>query len=272
MSVWDQHADFLAKEAATLAITDQSESAGLLSLMQKAYDLALREAETKYGYLANKIEIEDGSALQSYRFKKDPLPEDGLYSKALKTYTELLFSSPSSDQHSEQSPDDVEQLFDTFCKKKNGWHSSLSSQFEIQRFSREEIDRWLRLCGVKSQYLFLVAPVVQPELVMLNKCHQDCWVTHTKLLTAFEDWGLRNEWFRYLNSHEWLKKSRMQLGVGGRKSVQALYCPYSVMLGLTKDIKGREKGEMLQFNQGKRILRNYFPGSYDKHIPEFMED
>lgn len=154
MSVWDQHDDFLAEEVAELAITDASESTGLLSLMHKAYDLALRETETKYLFITDKIEIDGEPALQPYRFKEDPLPEDGLYSVALETYKELLFNSIAAEQQDEQSQADVHKLFDTFRNEKNGEHPSLSSQFEIQQFSRKEISRWLQLNEINSIYPF----------------------------------------------------------------------------------------------------------------------
>ena len=126
MSVWDQHDDFLAEEVAELAITDASESGGLLSLMHKAYDLALRETETKYLFITDKIEIDGEPPLSPYRFKEDPLPEDGLYSVALETYKELLFNSIAAEQQYERSQADVHKLFDTFRKEKNGEHPSLS--------------------------------------------------------------------------------------------------------------------------------------------------
>ena len=154
MSVWDQHDDFLAEEVAALAITDASESEGLLSLMHKAYDLALRETETKYLFITDKIEIDGEPALQSYRFKEDPLPEDGLYSVALEAYKDLLFDSLAVEQYGEQSLADVQKLFDTFRNEKHGEHPSLSSQFEIQKFSRKEIARWLQLNEIKSIYPF----------------------------------------------------------------------------------------------------------------------
>ena len=272
MSVWDQHDDFLAEEVAALAITDTSESEGLLSLMHKAYDLALRETEMKYLFITDKIQIDGEPALQPYRFKEDPQPEEGLYSVALETYKDLLFNSIAAEQQGEQSHADVHKLFDTFRNEKNGWHPSLSSQFEIQRFSREEVDRWLRLCGVASKYVFVLSDAIEVEQVVQPKCNPNCWATQTKLVAAFEDWGLKEEWFRFLNSHEWLKKTRMQLGVGGRRPISALFCPYFVMVGLTKNIKGHQKGEMLQFKEGKQILRSYFPKSYDEHIPDYMED
>ena len=154
MSVWNQHDDFLAEEVAALAITDATESIGLLSLMHKAYDLALRETETKYLFINDKIEIDGKSTLQPYRFKEDPLPEEGLYSVALQAYKELLFVSLDVEQYGEHSLADVQKLFDTFRNEKNGEHPSLSSQFEIQQFSRKEISRWLQLNKIESIYTF----------------------------------------------------------------------------------------------------------------------
>lgn len=163
MSVWDQHDDFLAKEVAELAITDASESGGLLSLMHKAYDLALRETEMKYLFITEKIEIDGEPALQPYRFKEDPLPEDGLYSVALEAYKELLFDSLAAEQHDKQSLSDVHTIFDTFRNEKNGKHPSLSSQFEIQRFSRRELARWLDRKKVSSKYSFVLGTTMQPK-------------------------------------------------------------------------------------------------------------
>ena len=163
MSVWDQHDDFLAEEVAELAITDASESGGLLSLMHKAYDLALRETETKYLFITDKIEIDGEPPLSPYRFKEDPLPEDGLYSVALETYKELLFNSIAAEQQGEQSHADVHKLFDTFRNEKNGEHPSLSSQFEIQQFSRREIARWLDHKNVTSKYSFALGTTMQPK-------------------------------------------------------------------------------------------------------------
>ena len=163
MSVWNQHDDFLAEEVAALAITDASESEGLLSLMHKAYDLALRETETKYLFITDKIEIDGEPALQSYRFKEDPLPEDGLYSVALEAYKDLLFDSLAVEQYGEQSLADVQKLFDTFRNEKHGEHPSLSSQFEIQKFSRGEIARWLDHKNVTSKYSFSPGTTKQPQ-------------------------------------------------------------------------------------------------------------
>ena len=163
MSVWDQHDDFLAKEVAELAITDASESVGLLSLMHKAYDLALRETETKYFFITDKIVIDGEHELQPYRYMEDPLPEDGLYSVALEAYKELLFDSLAAEQHEKQSLSDVHTLFDTFRNEKNGKHPSLSSQFEIQRFSRRELARWLDRKNVSSKYSFALGTSMQPK-------------------------------------------------------------------------------------------------------------
>jgi hypothetical protein len=53
--------------------------------MHKAFDLALRETETKYLFITEKIEIDGEPPLSPYRFKEDPLPENGLYSVALES-------------------------------------------------------------------------------------------------------------------------------------------------------------------------------------------
>lgn len=148
----------------------------------------------------------------------------------------------------------------------------MSSQFEIQRFSRTEIDRWLNLRGFESDYPFVAANATSDEPVPTapRNCH--VWVDQTKLMAAFEEWGLNANWFRALNGHQWLKNCRRQVGIGGHKSKLALFCPFAVMEGMTKHIKGRDKDKMLTFDKGKRILRSHFPKAYEEHIPDYLDD
>ena len=47
MTVWDQHADFLAKDAAYLVTQDEFETVGLLKLMHDAYEKALNQTGIK---------------------------------------------------------------------------------------------------------------------------------------------------------------------------------------------------------------------------------
>ena len=163
ISVWDQHADFLAKQVADLATSNASESAGLLSLMRKDYEKALNEIEMKYLCITNQLEINGDSSLLPYHSIEDPLPEDGLFSVALEAYKSLLFDSTAAAKYSEQLQTDEQLFFENFRKEKLGEHSSLSSQFEIQQFSRQEISRWLNQRGVVSKYLFAPGTSIEPK-------------------------------------------------------------------------------------------------------------
>lgn len=272
MSLWDQHAEFLAEEAASLVCsTDASEAKALLSRMRKCYAEALNQLVFKYDCVIGELEIEGDTEITLYRSLEDPLPASGLYSKSLRAYEEIFFLSPTTVQADTAEIAEAKKFFDVF-RENTGDHPVTSSHFEIQQFSREEIDRWLRVQGIESEYAFLPEQAAQENTEGTANSPCTVWVTQEKLLAAFEDWGLKAAWFRALQGHQWLLNARRQEGVGGRGGRKALFCPYAVMVGLTKDIKARSKDEKLPFNEGVRILRSRFPKAADEHIPDYMQD
>jgi len=167
MSVWDQHDDFLAEQAALLAMKDGLEVQGLLELMRNAYEKARQATDSKYLWLSGKVKVEmrDGEGRQippPYQSVKDPLPEDGFYSIALKSHIQEIFDS-ESDSYVDWHEVMVE-IYDSWQKDELG---NSHNRFEVQRFSREEIGRWLQLRNIQSAYSFAVKietslPLVKP--------------------------------------------------------------------------------------------------------------
>lgn len=84
--------------------------------------------------------------------------------------------------------------------------------------------------------------------------------TRADLLTAYEVWGLKKQWFDELNSHTWLKEARRQIGQGQRGHVvEPLFCPYLVMFGLVKIIRGKKR---ISEEKGWDLLQRHFPRVY----------
>lgn len=258
MTVWDKHEDFLAEEAAGLVVSDSSEIAGLRSLMRKSYTRAYDELALKYACLYEGLEVEGDAEEILYRTNQDPLPEDGLYSKSLDAYHEVLFGTPDNSQPDEDAIKEAQLLYRAFQKEKSSNHPAMSSQFEIQRFSRKEIDRWLLLNDISSQYAFVPReprPYVQP-------IDPSVLATPKQLLAAFESWGLKGRWFDEPKKHLWLLHARKVLGKGSNRPIPPLYCPYEVMDGLrTKTRSGRE---LLSEEKGLKILKAHFPATFNR--------
>lgn len=157
MSVWDQHTDFLAEQAALLATQDELEAQGLLELMRNAYEKAREATCSKWFWTTTKakLEIRDGQGRlipPPYQSPKDPLPEDAFYSKDLISHIAEIFNF-----------DDDSELHEALVEMYENWQGNksknidLSSRFEVQRFDRYEVHRWLSLRGIESKYQFIPA-------------------------------------------------------------------------------------------------------------------
>lgn len=154
MSVWDQHADFLAEQAARLATHDELEAQGLLELMRNAYEKAREATHSKWIWINGKakVEIRDGQGRfisPPYQSQKDPLPKDALYSQDLIGHIREIFDTEGdSDFHNELV--EIYEYWHNNSKKLN-----FSSRFEVQRFGRNEMHRWLAVRGIESKYPFI---------------------------------------------------------------------------------------------------------------------
>jgi hypothetical protein len=83
--------------------------------------------------------------------------------------------------------------------------------------------------------------------------------TRNELLAAYEAFGLKQSWFAELKSHLWLLAARKVTGQGQRgSSVEPLFCPYKVMLGLTT----ASRNAKLNVDNGWRIFERRFPAAY----------
>lgn len=67
--------------------------------------------------------------------------------------------------------------------------------------------------------------------------------------------------FRALKDRRWLKAARKIPGKSGRQHSPPLFCPYLVMVGLTKT----KKGERLPVHQGWSVLKTKFKATYQRH-------
>lgn len=258
MTVWDKHEDFLAEEAAGLVMSDSSQIAGLLSLMRKSYTRAYDELALKYACLYEGLEVEGDAEEILYRTNQDPLPQDGLYSESLHAYHEVLFGPPNNSQPDEDAFKEAQLLYRAFQKEKSSNHPKLSSQFEIQRFSRKEIDRWLLLNDISSQYAFVPREPHQ----YVQPIDPSVLATPEELLVAFGQWGLKKQWFNELNNHPWLLEARKVKGHGSRKPLKPLFCPYEVMHGL-RALSRSAKGKFSE-EKGWHILKTHFPATFAK--------
>jgi len=258
MTVWDKHEDFLAEEAAGLVVSGSSEIAALLSLMRNSYVEAYGQLALKYACLYEGLEVEGDAEEIIYRANQDQLPEDWLYSNSLHAYHEVLFGTPDNSHPDEDAIKDAQLLYRAFQKEKSGNHPVMSSQFEIQQFSRKEIDRWLLLNDISSQYAFVPTeprPYVQP-------IDPSVLATPKQLLAAFESWGLKERWFDEPKKHLWLLHARKVLGKGGNRPIPPLYCPYEVMVGLrTKTRSGRKP---FSEDKGLKVLKAHFPATFNR--------
>lgn len=95
--------------------------------------------------------------------------------------------------------------------------------------------------------------------------------TASKLLTAFENYGLTKEKLNNLNNHQWLKNARKLKGRGGKNGLEPMYCPHEVMEGLVN----KSKTSNLKERRGWEILEQHFPVAYskfEKHDPRQYDE
>ena len=268
MSVWDQHADFLAKDAAYLATQDEFETVGLLKLMHDAYEKALNQTGIKYDLVLGSLSVviigAEGKAIPlPYTSVNDPLPEDGLYSKMLRGHIQEIFDLEADGDWYKEMID----LYRSWRKDKSGSTQSSSSLFEVQKFNRKEIDRWLNLRGIESKYVFVQnskAGSTGPSNALKSNEPIDTTVLAApyELLAVFQKRGLEKQWFNEVKNHTWLKVARKTKGRGGKNPILPLYCPYEVMVGLRTESRA-SKNRYTEEN-GWRLLRQNFPKVFAK--------
>ena len=276
MSIWDQHADFLAKDAAYLATEDAFEAEGLLKLMRDAYEKAMRETDIKYELVNGSGHVvlygRNGAVIPNrYQSVNDPLPVDALYSSVLMGHIQEIFDF-----------EDDSDLHNAFIEHYKSWrkNNTISSHnssclFKVQRFNRKEIDRWLNLRGIESQYAFVQSnkaamPSPSNPLKSIEAIDTSVLAAPYELMAIFEKRGLDKQWFNDLKNHSWLKVARKTKGRGGKNPILPLYCPYEVMVGLRTD--SRAAKNRFTEKTGWRLLRENFPRTYSRfeHLePDF---
>ena len=276
MSVWDQHADFLAKDAAYLATENDFEAAGLIKLMQDAYEKAKSETSIKYELVSDPGRLvlhgRDGTIIPNrYQSVNDSLPDDVLYSSVLLGHIQEIFDF-----------EDESDLHHAFIEHYKSWRKNNTSSpdtssclFEVQRFSRKEIDRWLNLRGIVSKYAFVqknTASTLSPSnpLKSIEEIDTTVLAAPFELLAVFEKRGLDKQWFNDLKNHTWLKVARKIRGRGGKNPIFPLYCPYEVMVGLRTE--SRAAKNRYTEKTGWRLLKDNFPQAYSRfeHLePDF---
>lgn len=276
MSVWDQHADFLAKDAAYLATEDEFEAEGLFKLMRDAYEKAKSETNIKYQLFCGSnllvLHGRNGAVIPNrYQSVNDPLPVDALYSNVLMSHIQEIFDF-----------EDDSDLHNAFIEHYKSWsyNNSISSDavsclFDVQRFKREEIDRWLNLRSIDSKYAFLqddTTSSVSPSKPLTGTEAIDISVlaNRDELLKVFAKWGLSKEWFDDLKNHSWLMVARKTKGRGGKNPILPLFCPYAVMEGLRT--QSRSAKNRFTESTGWRLFKVNFPKSFLKfqHLePDF---
>lgn len=266
MSIWDQYDDFLAKDAAYLATKDEFEAEGLLKLMRDAYEKAKSETNIKYELVNGSVRVVihggNGAVIPNrYQSVNDPLPVDALYSSVLMGHIQEIFDF-----------EDDSDLHNAFIEHYKSWRYNntissheLSCLFDVQRFKRKEIDRWLNLRGIESKYVFVQnskVPSSNPINALQSHEPIDTSVLAApyELLAVFERWGLKKYWFNDLKNHKWLEDTRKVKGNGGRNPALPLFCPYEVMLGLRKE--SRSAKDRFSESKGWRLLQENFPKTF----------
>lgn len=151
MSLWDQHAEFLAEEAVELWGFSKRPAIEIFALMRSAYEEALYQTQIKLACLTGRLEIID--APQPYQTADDPLPAVGLYSVKLAAFNEVFWGTESRTPQVGQSVP-FQDHFEDWCSNKTDTTPGNSSRFEVQRFSATEINRWLKTCGIKAKDAF----------------------------------------------------------------------------------------------------------------------
>jgi hypothetical protein len=258
MSLWDQFELFLAVDAAGLAIpTNDSEKKALSNKMRDSYEKAVDEVFSKYFELTYPDSQVNSNKVR-YRSIDDPLPERLFYSRALDMQGRVLFRPDPSDASS--------KLFQEWCRDKTDEHYAFSSKFEVQKFDRKEIDRWLAFHNIGSDYSFIKTGLKATGIPQ-SSAPLDVTVLATpdRLLSVFGQWGFKKNWFDSPRKQAWLWSARKQNGIGGNSPSPPLYCPHEVMVGLANKIK-RSKGAPPRISEvkGWQILKRQFPATYDK--------
>lgn len=258
MSLWDQFELFTASEAASLAITNNElESRALLKKMRESYDKAVGEV------FAKQFEItypDSQSRPQKIRYHSvnDPLPESLLYSRSLDMHSRMLFRPESNNISS--------KLFQDWYSNDTDKHYAFSSNFDVQQFDRQELHRWLSFHAIESSYAFeRGSPPGTANSINSEPFDPDVLATPSQLLKAFEQWGLKKNWFDAPGKQAWLSAARKQIGIGGNKPTPPLYCPLEVMIGLTTKIRrGKNAPPRISEEKGWHILRGHFPATFEK--------
>ena len=258
MSLWDQFELFLAVDAAGLAIpTNDSEKKALLNKMRDSYEKAVDEVFSKYFELTYPDSQVNSNKVR-YHSIDDQLPESLFYSRALDMQSRVLFRPDPSDASS--------KLFQAWCRDKTDEHYAFSSKFEVQKFDRKEIDRWLIFHNIDSDYGFVKTDLQAMGTPQISApLDVTVLATPNRLLSVFGQWGLKKNWFDSPRKHAWLLSARKQNGIGGNSPSPPLYCPREVMVGLANKIK-RGKGAPPRISEvkGWQILKRQFPATYDK--------
>jgi hypothetical protein len=258
MSLWDQFELFHAVDAAGLVIAaNDSERKALLNKMRDSYEKAVDEVFSKCFELTYPDSQVNSNKVQ-YRSIGDPLPESLFYSRALDMQGRVLFRPDPSDASS--------KIFQEWYGNKTDEHCAFSSKFEVQKFDRKEIDRWLTFHNIDSDYRFIntglqaIGTPRSPEPLDVTVL-----ATPNRLLSVFGQWGLKKNWFDSPRKQAWLLAARKQIGIGGNSPTPPLYCPHEVMVGLANKIK-RGKGAPPRISEvkGWQILKRQFPATYDK--------
>lgn len=184
MSLWDQFELFSAADAASLAIPDnESETKALLNKMLESYEKAVDAVFSKHFELTYPDSPINSSKAQ-YHSISDPLPEKLFYSRALDMHRQVLFRVNPSIASS--------CLFQEWHGNETDKHYAFSSAFEVQKFDRAELHRWLTFHEIESAYCFLKTDsssfVNQTALLPLDTT---VLATPDRLLRAFKQWGLK---------------------------------------------------------------------------------
>lgn len=107
----------------------------------------------------------------------------------------------------------------------------------------------------------LPANLVPPESNADAAPWLDQLATPDDLIAAFRNYtGMKKAWFNNVKDVPALLDARKVPGIGGRKPIPPLFCPYEVMLWLTS--KGHKNGTVITPETGWRLLKSHFPRAY----------
>lgn len=253
MSLWNKLELFSAADAASLAIgDDESETKALLNQMRDAYEKAVGETFSKH-FEITYPDSQVNTKQVRYHSITDPLPEGLFYSRALDMHARLLFRP---------HPNEVS------CKFFREWYSNhtdrdyaFSCNFDVQKFDRNELQRWLAFHEIESAYQFKkVTPSTKDDSPVQQPIDIKLLANPEELLKAFGVWGLKKTWFNCLGNHAWLLEARRRIGVGGNNFKPPLFCPLRVLIGLATQTKPR-RGDRprVSFEKGWKHLKINFP-------------